>query len=136
MSNILRVIDPFFITEVGDTFTLSEDGDTYEFQKNEEFHKAGESSDINSSYSATFKISIDYAKQLVSDGYLEEVSQKENKVFVNVFDEIDILIRRYEEQLKNIDLDMAEQPQCVKVEKTTVLTNILSVLNHLKDLRK
>lgn len=136
MSNILRVIDPFFITEVGDTFTLSEDGNTYEFQKNEEFHKAGESSDINSSYSATFKISIDYAKQLVSDGYLEEVSQKENKVFVNVFDEIDILIRRYEEQLKNIDLDMAEQPQCVKVEKTTVLTNILSVLNHLKDLRK
>lgn len=136
MSNILRVIDPFFITEVGDTFTLSEDGDTYEFQKNEEFHKAGDSSDINSSYSATFKISTDYAKQLITDGYLEEVSPKENKNFVNVFDEIEKLIVRYEEQLKNIDLDMANEPQCVKVEKTTVLTNILSVLNHLKTLRK
>lgn len=139
MSNILRVIDPFFITEVGDTFTLSEDGDTYEFQKNEEFHKAGDESDINSSYSATFKISTDYAKQLITDGYLEEVSQKvnkENKNFVNVFDEIDKLIKRYEDQLANIDLDMADQPQCVKVEKTTVLTNILNVLNHLKELRK
>ena len=136
MSNILRVIDPFFITEVGDTFTLSEDGDTYEFQKNEEFHKAGDESDINSSYSATFKISTDYAKQLIDDGYLEEVSAKENKSFVNVFDEIDKLIMRYEEQLKNIDLDMANEPQCVKVEKTTVLTNILSVLSHLKTLRK
>jgi len=136
MSNILRVIDPFFITEVGDTFTRSEDGDTYEFQKNEEFHKAGEESDINSSYSATFKISADYAKQLIADGYLEEVSPKENKSFVNVFDEIDNLIKRYTEQLSNIDLDMADQPQCVKVEKTTVLTNILSVLNHLKELRK
>lgn len=136
MSNILRVIDPFFITEVGDTFTRSEDGDTYEFQKNEEFHKAGEESDINSSYSATFKISADYAKQLIADGYLEEVSPKENKSFVNVFDEIDKLIKRYTEQLSNIDLDMADQPQCVKVEKTTVLTNILSVLNHLKELRK
>lgn len=136
MSNILRVIDPFFITEVGDTFTLSEDGDTYEFQKNEEFHKAGDESDINSSYSATFKISTDYAKQLITDGYLEEVSQKENKNFVNVFDEIDKLIKRYDYQLNNIDLDMADQPQCVKVEKTTVLTNILSVLNHLKELRK
>lgn len=136
MSNILRVIDPFFITEVGDTFTLSEGGETYEFQKNEEFHKAGDSSDINSSYSATFKISADYAKQLIADGYLEEVSPKENKNFVNVFDEIEKLIVRYEEQLKNIDLDMANEPQCVKVEKTTVLTNILSVLNHLKTLRK
>jgi len=136
MSNILRVIDPFFITEVGDTFTLSEDGDTYEFQKNEEFHKAGDESDINSSYSATFKISTDYAKQLITDGYLEEVSQKESKNFVNVFDEIDKLIKRYDDQLNNIDLDMADQPQCVKVEKTTVLTNILSVLNHLKELRK
>ena len=135
MSNILRVIDPFFITEVGDMFTLAEDGN-YEFQKNEEFHKAGETNEINSSYSATFKISKDYAQQLINDGYLEEVSQKENKNFVNVFDEIDNLIKRYDYQLNNIDLDMADQPQCVKVEKTTVLTNILSVLNHLKELRK
>ena len=135
MSNILRVIDPFFITEIGDTFTLAADGN-YEFQKNEEFHKAGESNEINSSYSATFKISKDYAQQLIKDGYLEEVNADKKANFINVFDEIDNLIKRYEEQLKNIDLDMANEPQCVKVEKTTVLTNILSVLNHLKTLRK
>lgn len=135
MSNILRVIDPFFITEVGDMFTLTEDG-TYSFQKNEEFHKAGDSGDINSSYSATFKISADYAEQLIKDGYLEEVNADKNGKFINVFDEINNLIERYEEQLKNIDLDMANEPQCLKVEKTTVLTNILSVLNHLKTLRK
>lgn len=135
MSNILRVIDPFFITEIGDMFTLAADGN-YEFQKNEEFHKAGESNEINSSYSATFKISKDYAQQLIKDGYLEEVNADKKANFVNVFDEIDNLIKRYEEQLKNIDLDMANEPQCLKVEKTTVLTNILSVLNHLKTLRK
>lgn len=135
MSNILRVIDPFFITEIGDMFTLAEDGN-YEFQKNEEFHKAGESNEINSSYTATFKISKDYAQQLVNDGYLEEVNADKKANFVNVFDEIDNLIKRYDEQLKNIDIDMANEPQCLKVEKTTVLTNILSVLNHLKTLRK
>ena len=135
MSNILRVIDPFFITEIGDMFTLAEDGN-YEFQKNEEFHKAGETNEINSSYSATFKISKDYAQQLINDGYLEEVVNDKKTSFVNVFDEINNLIARYEEQLKNIELDMANEPQCLKVEKTTVLTNILSVLNHLKTLRK
>lgn len=136
MSNILRVIDPFFITEVGDMFTLAEDGKTYSFQKNEEFHKAGDDGDVNSSYSATFNISVDYAAQLIKDGYLEEVNADKKGNFVNVFDEINNLIERYNEQLKNIDLDMANEPQCLKVEKTTVLTNILSVLNHLKTLRK
>ena len=116
-------------------FTLAEDGN-YEFQKNEEFHKAGETNEINSSYSATFKISKDYAQQLINDGYLEEVVNDKKINFVNVFDEINNLIARYEEQLKNIELDMANEPQCLKVEKTTVLTNILSVLNHLKTLRK
>lgn len=138
MSNILRVIDPFFITEVGDTFELSDEEDVYSFHKTEEFHKAGKDSDVNSSYSATFNISKDYAAQLVEEGYLEEVNptmtNKPN--FVNVFDEINDLIEKYNAQLKSIDEDMADQPQCLKVEKTTVLTNILSVLDHLKSLRK
>ena len=137
MSKTLRVIDPFFILEVGDTLTLSEDGKFYTFERNEEFHKAGASNDLNSTYSSNFTISLDYAKELIKDGYLEEVGDKTVKgPFVNVFDEIDNLIERYQKELSNIDLDMAGQPQCVKVEKTTVLTNILSVLNHLKTLRK
>jgi intein/homing endonuclease len=137
MSKTLRVIDPFFVLELGDTLTLSEDGKFYTFERNEEFHKAGDNNDLNSTYSSNFKISLDYAKELIRDGYLEEVDPKQKaSSFVNVFDEIDNLIARYQKELANIDLDMAGQPQCVKVEKTTVLTNILSVLNHLKTLRK
>lgn len=135
MAKTLRVIEPFFITEVGDMFTLSEDGKFYVFERNDEFRKASDTNEINSSYSAKFNISVDYAKDLLEDGYLEEVdSIKKN--FVNVFDEIDNLMNKYQKELSNIDTDLAGEPQCVKVEKTTVLTNILSVLNHLKTLRK
>jgi hypothetical protein len=135
MSKTLRVIDSFFTVEVGDIFTISEDGKSYVFQRNEEFRKAGDEGEVNSSYASTFSISAAYAKQLIEDGYLEEVDEKKTS-FVNVFDEINNLINRYQAELSNIDIDLADQPQCVKVEKTTVLTNILSVLNHLKTLRK
>jgi hypothetical protein len=137
MSKILRVIDPFFVLEVGDTLTLSEDGKNYVFERNEEFHKAGDSNELNSTYSSNFTISVDYAKELIKEGYLEEAEPKQKaSSFVNVFDEIDNLINKYQGELLKIDVDMANQPQCLKVEKTTVLTNILSVLNHLKTLRK
>lgn len=135
MAKTLRVIESFFITEVGDLFTLSEDGKFYEYSRNDEFRKADDHNEINSTYSAQFNISLDYAKNLIEDGYLEEVdSVKKN--FVNVFDEIESLIDRYRTELANIDADLVGEPQCVKVEKTTVLTNLLSVLNHLKTLRK
>lgn len=136
MSKILRVIDSFFVVEIGDTFTLSEDGKNYVHERSEEFHKADDSNAVNSSFQSTFSISPDYAKQLIADGYLEEVEPTNKKQFVNIFDEISNLINKYQTELNNIDADMAGEPQCVKVEKTTVLTNILSVLNHLKNLRK
>ena len=137
MSKILRVIDPFFVLEIGDTLTLSNDGKFYVFERSEEFHKAGDSNELNSTYNSNFTISLDYAKELIKEGYLEEVDVKMTKSpFVNVFDEIDNLINKYQGELLKIDVDMANQPQCLKVEKTTVLTNILSVLNHLKTLRK
>ena len=55
---------------------------------------------------------------------------------MNVFDEIENLSKKFKEELDNIDLDLAGEPQCVKVEKTTVLTNLITVLDHLKTLRK
>lgn len=138
MAKVLKVINQFFTLEVGDTFTLTEDGKMYTSQHNEEFHKAGEENEISSSFNATFNISKEYAKELIDEGYLEEVVEttKKNTNFVNVFDEIDSLIARYSNDLKNIDLDLAGQPECLRVEKTTVLKNILSVLDHLKTLRK
>ena len=136
MSKTLRVINSFFVMEVGDTFTLSEDGKFYVAERNEEFHQAGEKNELNSTFSSTFNISVDYAKDLIEEGYLEEVEPTTTAGFVNVFDEIDNLINRYQKDLDNIDIQMAGEPQCVKVEKTTVLTNIIAVLNHLKTLRK
>lgn len=136
MAKTLRVIDSFFVMEFGDTFVLSEDGSCYTAEHNEEFYKDSDSDELKSAFNSKFVISLDYAKQLIKDGYLEEVDPEPKKTFVNVFDEIDTLINKYQIELDNIDNDLINEPQCVKVEKTTVLTNILSVLNHLKNLRK
>lgn len=138
MSKILRVIEPFFVLNVDDTLTLAEGGKFYIAEHNEEFRGNSENADLMSSYKASFTISTKWAKQLIEDGFLEEVIEKQNndKKFVNVFDEIDNLLENYQEDLNNINNDMADEPECVRVEKTTVLTNIIKVLNHLKTLRK
>lgn len=141
MSNTLCVIEPFFVMEVGDTLELSEDGNSYVYTRNEEFHKHGDDNgDINSTYSSTFTISKEYAASLIKEGFLEEVYAEDDKVsknaFVNVFDEISKLLAQYKDELKNIDEDFANMPECVKVEKTTVLNNLIKVLSYLKGLKK
>ena len=137
MSKKLHVIDPFFIAELDDMFELNENGD-YSLEKKEEFYKIADdkSSKVQSSCSSTFIISPEYAQTLIKDGYLEEDTEKEDKPFVNIFDEINTLIDKYSTDLKNIDVDMQNVPQCVKLEKETVLNNLITVLNHLKDLKK
>lgn len=135
MKNTLRVIEPFFTAEVGDTFILAENG-AYTSQRSEEFHKAGASNELNASYDSTFSISAEYAKELIKEGFLEEVQKDADPKFINVFDEINNLIVKYTNDLDNIETEMKDAPQCLKVEKTTVLTNILEVLNHLKNLKK
>ena len=107
-------------------------------EKNEEFYKIADdkTSKVQSSCSSTFVISAEYAEKLVKDGYLEEMSENksDNREFVNVFDEINDLISKYETELSQIANEDA--PMCVKVEKQTVLNNLITVLNHLKDLKK
>ena len=138
MSKILRVIDPFFTMDIDDTFTLSNDGKCYVAERNEEFHTAKEDSDLSSTYTSTFTLSPKWAQQLIEEGYLEEITttEKTNKDFVNVFDEIDKLIEKYNAELVQLPKTMANSPECMKVEKTTVLSNLLKVLNYLKSLRK
>lgn len=137
MAKTLQVIDPFFIAELGDMFELNENGD-YSLEKNEEFYKIADdkTSKVQSSCSSTFVISAEYAEKLVKDGYLEEMSENksDNREFVNVFDEINSLIEKYKYDLSKIADEDA--PMCVKVEKQTVLNNLITVLNHLKDLKK
>ena len=138
MSKVLRVIDPFFVMEIGDTFELSEDGKEYVSHHSEEFHTAKEEGEVNSTYDSVFKISLKWAQQLIEDGYLEEVEEtpKNATPFVNVVDEIDRLIDKYQKEANELSNSKELIPECLKVEKTTVLTNLLSVLNYLKSLRK
>lgn len=137
MAKVLRVIEPFFDVDKDDTFVLSDDAKFYVFEKNEEFHtNSSETEDLTSSLKSTFKISIKWAKQLVEDGYLEEVNEKANAKFVNVFDEIEKLLNAYQEELKLIPETMKESPECLRVERTTVLMNMIKVLSYLKTLRK
>lgn len=135
MSKTLRVVEPFFTVDTGDTFEWNDSDKMYVSQRVEEFHKTDDSdSELRSMFNSNFAISADYAKELVADGYLEEVTEK--KVFMNVFDEIQRLQAKYTDELKNLDEDMAGMPECLKVERTTVLNNILSVLEHLNSLKK
>lgn len=137
MAKVLRVIEPFFDVDIDDTFVLSDDAKFYVFEKNEEFHtNSSETEDLTSSLKSTFKISIKWAKQLVEDGYLEEVNEKASAKFVNVFDEIEKLLNAYQEELKLIPETMKESPECLRVERTTVLMNMIKVLSYLKTLRK
>lgn len=140
MTKTLRVIDPFFMMEVGDTFEYSADDKMYVSRHKEEFYKTDSEkvSDLKSSYNSEFQISSEYAKTLIDDGYLEEVLECElNKPsFVNIFDEIDNLLSKYKKGLSTIEEDTAELPTCVKVERETVLTNMITLLEHLKSLKK
>lgn len=139
MTKTLRVIEPFFVMELGDTFEYSEDSKMYVSIHNEDFYNTDNSSveSIKSSYNSQFQISPEYAKTLIKEGYLEEVSEAEQKTcFVNIFDEIDTLLAKYKAGLKTIEKDMAELPACVKVERQTVLSNMITLLEHLKSLKK
>lgn len=141
MSKILRVVEPFFVMEVGDTFELSADGKRYISEYNEEYNKYDDDRVSDSSYHSSFSISVDYAKELIEDGVLEEVVDKAEKIkrdsnFVNVFDEIDNLLTKYNAQLETLDEDMVNSPQCLKVERKTVLSNMVKLLSYLKNLKK
>lgn len=137
MKKILRVVEPFFTAELGDTFTFSDKTNLYESQTQEEFRKSDEDNEVTSSYNATFSISKAYAQELIEDGYLEEVdTTTADKPFTNVFDEIKTLKEKYSSELSKLDEDMKLSPQCLKVERETVLSNLVKVLNHLESLKK
>ena len=138
MAKTLRVIEPFFVMEFGDTFEYDENSKMYVSKHNEEFYKMDDGSinEIKSAYTSEFQISTEYAQSLIKDGYLEEAAEKEPQKFVNIFDEIDSLLEKYENGLNTLDKDCVELPACVKVERESVLTNLVTLLKHLKSLKK
>lgn len=128
-----KVLVPYSSLCEGDILEPNEDGSYYTAEHSEEFNKTGVNGEtFASSVSYTVTFSADYVNNLVENGYLEEIDD----TFVNVFDEIDKLLNMYENELKEVEADKDPVPACLKVEKTTVLTNLIKVLNHLKSLKK
>lgn len=136
MSKTLKVITPFFTLGIGDVLELSSDGNFYEFKQEERFgqNSADGTSDYESLFTTSLNISVEHAKELIAEGYLSEETTQDK--FVNVFDEIDNLLQEYKKDLDEVNKDADEVPACLKVEKTTVLNNLIKVLTHLKNLKK
>ncbi len=136
MTKILKVIKPFFVMENGDTFEYNADTDQYESVYNEEHNSSNEdNSTVVSSYNSVYRISKKYAKMLLDNGYVEEVDEK--KRFVNIFDEIDNKLNEYNNELYTLKTKADENtPQCLLVEKETVLRNMIKLLEYLKGLKK
>lgn len=136
MTKILKVIKPFFVMEDGDTFEYNADTDQYESVYNEEHNSSNEdNSTVVSSYNSVYRISKEYAKMLLDNGYVEEVDDK--KRFVNIFDEINNKLYEYNNELCNLKSKADENtPQCLLVEKETVLRNMIKLLEYLKGLKK
>jgi predicted regulator of amino acid metabolism with ACT domain len=140
MTKILRVIKPFFVMEKGDTFEYDADDELYKSTYNEEHNGSNDdNTTVVSSYSSVYNISEDYAKMLIDNGYLEEVKQDQTKkAFVNIFDEISKLITKYNDDLTKVlnREGLEETPECMIVEKETVLRNMIKLLEHLNSLKK
>ena len=136
MTKILKVIKPFFVMENGDTFEYNADTDQYESVYNEEHNSSNEdNSTVVSSYNSVYRISKEYAKMLLDNGYVEEVDKKAR--FVNIFDEIDNKLSEYNNELCSLKSKADENtPQCLIVEKETVLRNMIKLLEYLKGLKK
>ena len=139
MTNTLKVVKPFLGFEVGDVLAYNADTNMYESEYNSEYHENDEDDSASVIYNSTCKISSDYVQSLVEEGYLVDNSvdtKTQNTKFVNVFDEIDNMLASYHADLANIDADEKNTPECLKVEKRTVLSNLIKALNHLKELKK
>lgn len=136
MTKILKVIKPFFVMENGDTFEYNANTEQYESVYNEEHNSSNEdNSTVVSSYNSVYRISKEYAKMLLDNGYVEEVDEK--KRFVNIFDEIDNKLNEYNNELYTLKTKADENiPQCLLVEKETVLRNMIKLLEYLKGLKK
>lgn len=136
MTKILKVIKPFFVMESGDTFEYNADTEQYESVYNEEHNSSNEdNSTVVSSYNSVYRISKEYAKMLLDNGYVEEVDKKAK--FVNIFDEIDNKLYEYNNELCDLKSKADENtPQCLLVEKETVLRNMIKLLEYLKRLKK
>ena len=140
MTKTLRVKDPFLRLDFGDLFERNEAGDYVSTVREDFTNNQDDGKVFTTKYHADFTISEDYAKQMIEDGYLEEVPEAtqnttNDKPFVNVFSEIDTLIQDFTTKLDDLKSNKNIHP-AVLHEGEVVYTNLLTVLEHLKSLRK
>lgn len=141
MAKILKVTKPFFVMEIGDTFEYDANTKQYKNVYNIEHNGSDEkNTTVVSTYNSVYTISEEYAKMLIDNGYLEEsyidTESEKPTQFVNIFNEIDKLISEYSKDLDGIDNEYKDMPECLKVEKATVIKNLLKLLTYLKSLKK
>lgn len=141
MAKILKVTKPFFVMEIGDTFEYDANTKQYKSAYNIEHNGSDEkNTTVVSTYNSVYTISEEYAKMLIDNGYLEEsyidTESEKPTQFVNIFNEIDKLISEYSKDLDGIDNEYKDMPECLKVEKVTVIKNLLKLLTYLKSLKK
>ena len=141
MAKILKVTKPFFVMEIGDTFEYDASTKQYNSFYNIEHNGSDEkNTTVVSTYNSVYTISEEYAKMLIDNGYLEEsyidAESEKPTQFVNIFNEIDKLISEYSKDLNDIDDEYKDMPECLKVEKVTVIKNLLKLLTYLKSLKK
>ena len=134
MKNSLKVIEPFFNLNVGDVLELNKAGDSYVISCEESYDGHDENTSNTAKFASCLTLSKSYAAELIREGYLEEVVG-DNVNFRNVFDEIDQLIEKYTAKLNEIETKNDEHPLVVH-ESRTVYNNLLTVLTHLKSLKK
>lgn len=141
MAKILKVTKPFFVMEIGDTFEYDANTKQYKSVYNIEHNGSDEKNTmVVSTYNSVYTISEEYAKMLIDNGYLEEsyinTESEKPTQFVNIFNEIDKLISEYSKDLNDVDNEYKDMPECLKVEKVTVIKNLLKLLTYLKSLKK
>lgn len=134
MKNSLKVIEPFFNLNVGDVLELNKAGDSYVISCEESYDGHDENTSNTAKFASSLTLSKSYAAELIREGYLEEVVG-DNANFRNVFDEIDQLIEKYTAKLNEVETKSGEHPLVVH-ESRTVYNNLLTVLTHLKSLKK
>lgn len=134
--NTFVVKKPFGWMEPGDTFELSNDG-MYECTRTETFSNISDSEDSTAKSTSTLSASKNYISMLEKMGVVENADDvEERESFKNIFDEIDNMLETYNEDLSNIETDMANAPACMKIEKETVLRNLIKTLSYLKSLKR
>lgn len=141
MAKILKVTKPFFVMEIGDTFEYDANTKQYKSVYNIEHNGSDEkNTTVVSTYNSVYTISEEYANMLIDNGYLEEsyidTESEKPTQFVNIFNEIDKLISEYSKDLNDVDNEYKDMPECLKVEKVTVIKNLLKLLTYLKSLKK